>query len=394
MHGSGGDDVHSANGHNGLASAAQLDLDFARRGVSVLERLDIEEIALPATIVKRDGRQVAFDPMRIERALSRCFAALGKQPYTPIPELAVRVVNIMSARPGQPTVEIVQDAVELTLQAAGEFEAAKAYILYRAEHAKQRQERPIPEEVRNAFAEADQYFPTPIQKFQFFDKYSRFDYDKGRRETWIETVDRSVSFLHELVQTNTGIDLGADLYERVRRMILEMKSMPSMRLLAMAGPPARRDSTAIYNCSAQPVESIDSFCEALLISMAGCGVGFSVESRYIENFPRIQRQRGLNPARHIVDDSAQGWAAALKAGMQAWFEGGVVRFDFSQIREAGAPLRTKGGRASGPAPLRTMLEFARARILARQGMHLRPIGLARPSRQCIDRHRHQQHQPR
>jgi len=48
--------------------------------------------------------------MRIERALSRCFAALGKQPYTPISEIALRVVNIMSARPGQPTVEIVQDA--------------------------------------------------------------------------------------------------------------------------------------------------------------------------------------------------------------------------------------------------------------------------------------------
>src|SRR5712692_5741539 len=373
MHGSGGDNGHSANGLNGLASAAQLDLDFARRGVSVLERADVEEIALPSTIVKRDGRLVAFGPMRIERAITRCFAALGRQPYTAVPELAVRVVNIMSARQGQPTVEIVQDAVELTLQAAGEFEAAKAYILYRAEHAKQRQERPIPEEVRGAFAQADQYFPTPIQKFQCFDKYSRFDYDKGRRETWIETVDRAVSFLHELVQTNTGVDLGSELYERVRRMILEMKSMPSMRLLAMAGPPARRDSTAIYNCSAQPVESIDAVCEALLISMAGCGVGFSVESRYVENFPRIQRQRGLDPLRHIVEDSAQGWAAALKVGMQAWFEGGDVNFDFSEIREAGVPLRTKGGRASGPAPLRTMLAFTRGRVLARQGIHLRPI---------------------
>src|SRR6266849_3948780 len=374
MHGSDADPIHSStNGHNGVAPAAQLDMGFAQRRISVIDCVEVDSIALPTNIVKRDGRIVVFDPMRIERAISRCFAALGRQPYTAVPELALRVVNIMSARPGRPTVEIVQDAVELTLQAAGEFEAAKAYILYRAEHAKQRQERPVPEDVRNAFAEADQYFPTPIQKFQFFDKYSRFDYEKGRRETWIETVDRSGSFLHELVQSNTGLDLGADLYERVRRMILEMKSMPSMRLLAMAGPPARRDSTAIYNCSALPVESIDSFCEALLISMAGCGVGFSVESRYVENFPRIQRQRGLDSLRHTVEDSAQGWAAALKLGMQAWFEGRDVEFIYDEIREAGAPLRTKGGRASGPAPLRTMLGFTRGRILARQGMHLRPI---------------------
>ena len=368
MHGS---DALSSNGHNGVASAAQLDLSFAQRRVSVLE--GVEEVALPTSIVKRDGRVVFFDPMRIERALSRCFAALAREPYTPIAELALRVVNIMSARPGQPTVEIVQDAVELTLQAAGEFEAAKAYILYRAEHAKQRQERPVPDEVRTAFAEADQYFPTPIQKFQFFDKYSRFDYDRGRRETWIETVDRAVSFLHELVQDNTGVDLGGDLYDRLRRMILEMKSMPSMRLLAMAGAPARRDSTAIYNCSYQPVDSIDAFCEALLISMAGCGVGYSVESRYVENFPRVQRQRGLSPLRHTVGDSAQGWAAAVRLGLEAWFEGGDVEFNYAEIREAGAPLRTKGGRASGPAPLKTMLEFTRGRVLARQGKHLRPI---------------------
>ena len=365
MHGSDAEATHSSNG------VAQLDLTFASRNERALQ--GVEEIALPRTIIKRDGREVAFDPMRIERAISRCFAALGRTPYTPIPELAVRVVNIMSARRGQPSVEIVQDAVELTLQAAGEFEAAKAYILYRAEHAKQRQERPIPDDVRDAFGEADQYFPTPIQKFQFFDKYSRFDYDKGRRETWIETVDRAVSFLHELVSTNAGIDLGGETYEHLRRMILEMRSMPSMRLLAMAGAPARRDNTSIYNCSYLPVESIDSFAEALLISMAGCGVGFSVESRYVDNFPRVQRQRAGALLQHTVEDSAQGWATAVRLGLQAWFEGGDVDFDFSYIRAAGAPLRTKGGRASGPAPLRSMLEFARSRILARQGMHLRSI---------------------
>jgi ribonucleoside-diphosphate reductase alpha chain len=366
MHGPDAGAIHSQNG-----VAAQLDLGFEQRRRSVLD--GAEEVALPVTIVKRDGRVVPFDPMRIERALNRCFAALGRQPYTPVPELAVRVVNIMSARPGQPTVELVQDAVELTLQAAGEFEAAKAYILYRAEHAKQRQERPVPEDVRQAFGEADRYFPTPIQKFQFFDKYSRFDYEKGRRETWIETVDRAISFLHELVSSNTGVDLGSELYENLRRMILQMKSMPSMRLLAMAGPPARRDSTTIYNCSALPVDSIEAFSEALLISMAGCGVGFSVESRFVENFPRVQRQRGIASVRHVVEDSAQGWAAAVLLGMQTWFEGGDVEFDFREVRLAGTPLRTKGGRASGPGPLRTMLEFARARVLARQGMHLRPI---------------------
>src|SRR5437016_8765315 len=107
--------------------------------------------------------------------------------------------------------------------------------------------------------------------------------------------------------------------------------------------------------------------------MAGCGVGFSVESRYVENFPRVQRQRSASSLHHTIEDSAQGWAAAVRLGMQTWFEGADVEFNYDEIRSAGAPLRTKGGRASGPGPLRTMLEFARSRVLARQGMHLRPI---------------------
>jgi ribonucleoside-diphosphate reductase alpha chain len=333
--------------------------------------VDQAGLTLPSTIIKRDGRIVAFDIERIENAIVRCFASFGRTPETPIAELAKRVVNIIAAKAKDtsPTVEGVQDIVEMVLQAAGEFEAAKHYILYRAEHAKQRGERPIPVQVRQAFAESDQYFPTPLQRFQFFDKYSRFNYDFGRRETWIETVDRSVDYMYELA----GARLPAATYDRIRRAILEMRSMPSMRLLAMAGPAARRNSIAIYNCSYQPVESIDSFVEALIISMSGCGVGFSAESRYVENFPRVKRQSNAAPRKYTVEDSAEGWADALRAGLETWFEGGDIRFDLSLLRPAGAALRTKGGRASGPEPLRVMLEFARSRILARQGSFLRPI---------------------
>ncbi len=82
------------------------------------------------------------------------------------------MANVVAAKYDLPTVEGVQDIVEMVLQAAGEFEAAKRYILYRFEHSRQRDDRPIPEEVRAAFAESDPYFPTPIQQFQFYDKYS------------------------------------------------------------------------------------------------------------------------------------------------------------------------------------------------------------------------------
>jgi intein/homing endonuclease len=343
-------------------------------GAAALEdfsHIDRAGIKIPATIVKRDGRIVSFDLGRIEGAMSRCFASMGRTPQVPIAELARRTVNIIAAQTNgtPPTVEGVQDIVEMVLQAAGEFEAAKHYILYRAEQARKREVRPVPEEVRQAFADSAQYFPTPLQKFQFFDKYSRFNYELGRRETWIETVDRTVDFLYELA----GARLPAETYQRLRRAILEMRAMPSMRLLAMAGPAARRNNVTLYNCSYQPVESIDSFVEALIISMSGCGVGYSVESQYVENFPRIKRQVGAAPAVFTVGDSAEGWADALRFGLETWFEGGDVRFDLSHLRPAGAPLKTKGGRASGPEPLRVMLEFVRSRVLARQGSFLRPL---------------------
>ena len=326
-------------------------------------------LPMPTTIVKRDGRIVPFDIERIEKAMEKCFASLDQEPQTPVKDLAQRVANVLAARHDQPTVEGVQDIVETVLLAAGEYAAAKAYILYRAEHAKIRSKRPVPAKVRQAFDLSDHYFPTQLQKFQFYDKYSRFNYDLGRRETWVETVDRSVNFLRELSHGR----LPAEMYTQVREAILTMKAMPSMRLLAMAGAAARRNNIAIYNCSYMPVDSIDSFVEALVISMSGCGVGYSVERQYVEQFPRIRRQTGASPRIHIIEDSSEGWAEAVRLGITTWFEGADIKFDYSEVRPAGAPLRIKGGRASGPEPLRQMLEFARTRILARQGGFLRPL---------------------
>jgi ribonucleoside-diphosphate reductase alpha chain len=327
------------------------------------------KVAVPKTVVKRDGRIVPFDIKRIENAMQRCFDGLDMEPKTDVEHLAQQVVNVVAAKYSLPTVEGIQDIVEMVLQSAGEYEAAKAYILYRAEHAKMRAHRPVPDEVRLAFAESDPYFPSQLRKFQFYDKYSRFNYDLGRRETWIETVNRAVDFLKDLSEYR----LPAQSYERLRQGILEMKVMPSMRLLAMAGPAARRNNIAIYNCSYMPVDSIDSFVEALIISMSGCGVGFSVERRYVEKFPRIARQLGESPPTFVVADSSEGWAEAVRAGLTAWFNGQDMRFDYSEVRPGGMPLRVKGGRASGPEPLRKMLDFARQRILSRQGSFLRPL---------------------
>lgn len=339
-----------------------VDSKVQDRDVHLDERSEVR-FSLPVFIVKRDNTQQEFDAARITHAMEKCFQSIGKKPQTSLKELTDLVVNTVAVKYQIPTVEQVQDIVETMLQGTGEYDAAKAYILYRASHAEIRRHRAVPQEVQAAFEESDKYFPTQLQKFQFYDKYSRFNYEGGRRETWVETIQRAVDYLREL----SGNKLPESDYRRLQQGILEMKVMPSMRLLAMAGDSARRNNAAIYNCSYLPVESIDSFVEALIISMSGCGVGFSVEHRYVEQMSRIKRQTGVKRSQFEVADTSEGWADALRYGMETWFAGEDVDFDYSRVRPAGTPLKIKGGRASGPEPLRQMLLFARGRILARQG---------------------------
>ena len=353
--------LHKVGGENGTAARKTKEKEKTTPKQKV-------EYKKPVKVIKRDGRIVDFDEERIKVAITRCFKGLNRTNFD-ADKITKQIVNIVSAKFEQPTVEQIQDIAEMVLQAAGEYEAAKSYILYRAEHAKMRELRPVPDEVRKAFEESDKYFPTQLQKFQFYDKYARFSYEHGRRETWVETVDRAVEYLKEL----SDFRLQPLTYQRLRHAILNMKIMPSMRLLAMAGPAARRNNISIYNCSYMPVDSIDSFVEAMIISMSGCGVGYSVEAEYVEKLPRIRRQKREAAIQHVVEDSTEGWADALRTGLEAWFNGRDVHFNYSLVRPAGAVLRIKGGRASGPEPLRTLLDFARSRILSRQGSTLRPL---------------------
>jgi ribonucleoside-diphosphate reductase alpha chain len=227
----------------------------------------------------------------------------------------------------------------------------------------------VPDNVRQAFEADRQYFPTPIQHFQFVDKYARFNYEEGRRETWVETVDRATQFLRELSENR----LGAYTYERIRKGILTMQVFPSMRLLATAGEAARRNNISIYNCAACGINSVDAFVEALIISMNGCGFGYSVESRFTNLLPVVARQQRLAVDHFVVMDTSESWADAYRYGLNTWFAGDDVTFDLSLIRPAGSPLRTKGGRASGPEPLRQLLEYARAVILNAQNRQLTPL---------------------
>ena len=111
----------------------------------------------------------------------------------------------------------------------------------------------------------------------------------------------------------------------------------------------------------------------MYLSMCGTGVGFSVEHQNVEKLPQIDRQSGEKLANHVVDDSKEGWADAMVLGMKTWFAGKDIDFDYSKVRPAGARLKTMGGKASGPGPLRELLNFTRSKVISKQGRRLHPI---------------------
>lgn len=182
-----------------------------------------------------------------------------------------------------------------------------------------------------------------LQTIHFLDKYSRFDYETNRRETWEETVLRSVNFLIEKVPS----DLKESTFHLLYENIINQKVSPSMRLMATAGKGAELNNASIYNCSFLPLETIQDFHDLTLLLGLGVGVGFSIEKKVVDKLPKINRKSGVT-LDHIIDDNIYAWAESISFLLTQKFYGHNVHFDYSKIRPAGTPLKTRGGRASGP----------------------------------------------
>ncbi|MDB4278201.1 hypothetical protein N9917_01225 [Deltaproteobacteria bacterium] len=214
--------------------------------------------------------------------------------------------------------------------------------------------------------ESEDVFPNLLSEFIYMRTYSRWLADDRRRETWDETVGRYVEFIGEQRR------IPAHILREVHQGILGMGILPSMRALWSAGPAALRDNTCFYNCSFIPIDSLKSFNELLYILMMGTGIGYSVERKFVGNLPPVALLSQAS-ASYQIADSTEGWADALYYGMTQWFNGRKVEFDYSLIREAGAILQTKGGRASGPEPLQKLMAFCEATILGAAGRQVKSI---------------------
>ncbi|MDO8623921.1 MAG: ATP cone domain-containing protein [bacterium] len=332
--------------------------------------------AIVPQIEKRDGRIVPFDFDKISAVIGKAMAAAAEGADEDAVLVAHQVAGELARFAKKyknflPTVEGIQDSVEKHLILNDYVKTAKSYILYRDKRSQLRSQHiEIPEHVKQLAEESRKYFEgNQLGEFVYLRSYSKWIPEEGRRETWIETVNRYVDFMHE----NLGDKLTDKEYIEVREAILKQEVVPSMRLMQFAGEAARRCNTCAYNCTYTAPVSLEDFAEIMYLSMQGCGVGYAVESENIQQLPQIAKQGGDKLSTHVVGDSKEGWCDSLTIGLKAWYSGKDIDFDFSHVRPAGARLKTMGGKASGPAPLQDLLSFARERILARQGRRLRNI---------------------
>lgn len=205
---------------------------------------------------------------------------------------------------------------------------------------------------------------------QYYDKYSRFRYDLNRREDWDDTVKRVTDYLFSFDNKNI---LSKQEKEEIYLAVYNREVMPSMRNLAMAGEAAARQNACSYNCSYAPVQDLFFFYEAVIILMSGTGLGYSVEKKYTTQLPIIEKQKGNTHIVYTVQDTTEGWAEAILAGLVNWYNGNDILFDYSLIRPAGSVLKVKGGRASGHKVLENSLNKIRDIVLSNQGKQLVPL---------------------
>ena len=211
---------------------------------------------------------------------------------------------------------------------------------------------------------------TAYQQYIHTSRYARWLEEEGRRETWQETVSRYFNHMEKELLRNNNFVMDAAVRAELEDAVLNLKVMPSMRLLMTSGPAVEQCNVAAYNCAYIPVDSVRAFDEILYILMNGTGVGFSVERQNVDQLPRVNESFNNTDTTVHVDDSKLGWAKGFRELVSLLYAGQIPKWDLSKLRPAGARLRTFGGRSSGPGPLNELFMFAVALFQSAAGRRL------------------------
>jgi len=197
-----------------------------------------------------------------------------------------------------------------------------------------------------------------LSEVVFYRTYSRKK-ENGSKERWWETVRRVteaiMSVYEEKIEDGDLKRLAENMYDA----IYHFKLVPSGRGFWALGTGIVKDNglvEALSSCAFISTEDMyDStpFRFMMDLSMLGVGLGFDTlgAGNLTIKHPEYYEMD------FVVEDTREGWVSAVGSVIDAFFFGGeIYDYDFSKIREKGAPIKTFGGICPGPQPLIDVVE--------------------------------------
>lgn len=200
-------------------------------------------------------------------------------------------------------------------------------------------------------------------------RYNKSEFDgKERKERWFDVVIRVIEgtmtfYIEHMTRNRLQYDL-AKLQSMAYEMAWSFYKMHwtgAGRCLFGMGTEHtyKLGNSGLNNCYATDVSKnlIKSMVWAMDVLMTGAGVGFSTAWNGKVVIPNKEDKVLV-----VIPDSREGWCIALEMIMRAYIPdkhdniGKFPVFDYSLIRPYGSPIKGFGGTASGPEPLRVLLE--------------------------------------
>ena len=209
----------------------------------------------------------------------------------------------------------------------------------------------------------------PIGYLTYKTKYARPIEGESRTEEWWETIRRVVEGTYSIQKEHCeklrlpwNHNKAQKSAQEMYTLMWEMKFLPPGRGLWMMGTSAIevKGAAPLYNCSFVTSKDISTqraepFCFLMDMSMLGVGVGYDTRGA---NSIKVKRPR-KGDFTFQIEDTREGWIAIVRCIIDAYFGYGTIptHIDYSQIRPHGSQIKTFGGTASGPTPLKQLVEY-------------------------------------
>ena len=335
-------------------------------------------------LIKRDGKQVDFNGLKIKFAIENAMMETAKGVDEKLSAgIASAIEHQVEKANRMIHVEDIQDLVEDFLMASDRKEVAKKFIIYRYERDKTRDARKRRDGriISDDYVSKFKHAPSPMNQlgsFVYYRTYSRWVPEEMRREYWWESVRRTVEYNCSLVPTSK------EEAEQLYANVYSLKQFLSGRTLWVGSTDVSKYyPMSNYNCSFQVIDSFSAFRDIFYLLMVGSGVGVRVLISDVAKMPAIRTDLEIihesytpmpramrqdstslefshnDTVKINIGDSKEGWVQSMDYFMKILYSTEyrkitTIILNYDHVRSKGDKLRTFGGTASGHQSMKNM----------------------------------------